>query len=244
MDQILDELGEKWQYLSNEEQMALAQTVGGVRQYTQLIALMNNYKEFKSNVDIAAGSEGTLQQQQNIFAESWEAASKRVKAAYESIYQDLLSDKAFIKLTDELAELLKVLDNIIDRMGGLKGVLTQLAPILLNTFNKQITEGLRNTAYSLQMMVPGQRGRVEAQRNKLVDEQLQKASSSLGIDKQTLKEDIELQRKFNKATEGLDEEQQKILNAVKEQYDIREQEYELILKQTQAEKDQAANKKA
>lgn len=42
MDRILDELGSKWETLGNAEQVALAQTIGGVRQYTQLISLMEN----------------------------------------------------------------------------------------------------------------------------------------------------------------------------------------------------------
>ena len=42
MDQILDELGAKWQNISKDQQVALAQTVGGARQYATLIALMDN----------------------------------------------------------------------------------------------------------------------------------------------------------------------------------------------------------
>jgi hypothetical protein len=34
MDTILDEMGSKWETLANDERMALAQTVAGVRQYT------------------------------------------------------------------------------------------------------------------------------------------------------------------------------------------------------------------
>ena len=34
MDSILDEMGEKWKTLAKDEQVALAQTVAGVRQYT------------------------------------------------------------------------------------------------------------------------------------------------------------------------------------------------------------------
>jgi len=60
MDQILDELGNKWQLLSRDQQVALAQTVAGTRQYTQLISLMENYETFKGNVNIASGAEGTL----------------------------------------------------------------------------------------------------------------------------------------------------------------------------------------
>lgn len=42
MDDILDEMGSKWQTLSRDQQTALAQTVAGTRQYTQLVALMDN----------------------------------------------------------------------------------------------------------------------------------------------------------------------------------------------------------
>ena len=42
MDTILDEIGAKWQTLAKDQQIALAQTVGGVRQYTNLVALFDN----------------------------------------------------------------------------------------------------------------------------------------------------------------------------------------------------------
>jgi TP901 family phage tail tape measure protein len=42
MDDILDEMGSKWQTLSKDQQVALAQTVAGTRQYTQLVSLMDN----------------------------------------------------------------------------------------------------------------------------------------------------------------------------------------------------------
>ena len=42
MDNILNEMGAKWQTLSKDQQVALAQNVAGIRQYSQLMALMNN----------------------------------------------------------------------------------------------------------------------------------------------------------------------------------------------------------
>ena len=42
MDTILEEIGARWQTLSRDQQIALAQTVGGVRQYANLIALFDN----------------------------------------------------------------------------------------------------------------------------------------------------------------------------------------------------------
>ena len=81
MDVILDELGNKWQSIDKDQQMALAQTVAGMRQYNNFIALLDNYETMKLNVEIAADSEGTLDEQASIYAESWEAASDRVRAA-------------------------------------------------------------------------------------------------------------------------------------------------------------------
>jgi len=74
MDDILEDLGEKWEQLSQAQKMALAQTVGGVRQYTNLIALMDNWDFMQENLATAKGAEGTLQKQADIYAESWEAA--------------------------------------------------------------------------------------------------------------------------------------------------------------------------
>jgi hypothetical protein len=46
----------------------LAQTVAGVRQYTQLVALMDNWDSFQENLAIAYDASGTLQEQADIYA--------------------------------------------------------------------------------------------------------------------------------------------------------------------------------
>jgi TP901 family phage tail tape measure protein len=116
MDTILDELGQRWGDLSDAQKTALAQTVGGVRQYTNLIALMDNWDFMQENLAVASGSEGTLQEQADIYAESWEAAQKRVKAALEAIYGELLDDKFFIELTNTLADVINKVDDVIQKI--------------------------------------------------------------------------------------------------------------------------------
>jgi TP901 family phage tail tape measure protein len=46
MDEILEDLGAKWQTLTRDQKVATAQTVAGVRQYNQLMALMDNWDFF------------------------------------------------------------------------------------------------------------------------------------------------------------------------------------------------------
>ena len=53
MDTILDEMGAKWGTLAKGQQVALAQTVAGVRQYNQLIALMDNFDFYQKNLSAA-----------------------------------------------------------------------------------------------------------------------------------------------------------------------------------------------
>jgi len=144
MDDILDETAAHWDTLTQAQKVAFAETVGGVRQYTNLIALMDNWDKMQTNVGIAANSEGTLQEQADIYAESWEAASKRLKAALESVYDDLLDDGAFISLTNGLTNVIKTVDGFIDSIGGLKTLLPMIGSILLSVFGSDLSASIDN----------------------------------------------------------------------------------------------------
>jgi hypothetical protein len=120
-----------------------------MRQYNNFIALMDNYKEFKVNVDIATDAEGTLQDQADIYAESWDAAKDRVTAAAEEIYNSLLKDETFISMFDGFAKILDFLDRIIDSAGGLGGILTMLSGALLRAFSGEAAAGLERMVVNM-----------------------------------------------------------------------------------------------
>ena len=142
MDQILNELGAKWQTLNKDQQVALAQTVGGVRQYVNLIALMDNWDTFQKNLTIAEDSEGTLDKQAQIYAESWEAARDRVKAAAEAIYQSLIDDDFFIGVDNFIEKNLNGINNLIKALGGLPGVLSVVGTAFFAIFGPQLSTAI------------------------------------------------------------------------------------------------------
>lgn len=149
MDRILDDTGGKWDTLNKDEQVALAQAVGGVRQYTQFIALMDNWDFMKENLETAKGATGELQKQADIFAESWEAARKNVKASAEGIYDSLVKDEFWIGLTNGFADGLKLVELFADSIGGLKGVLA-LATIAMNKLvGPKVAQSIRDVAYNI-----------------------------------------------------------------------------------------------
>lgn len=160
MDTILDEMGSKWNDLNSAQQTALAQTVAGVRQYTQLVALMENWDSgdsdsFQANLDTTATAEGALQEQADIYAESWEAAQDRVTAALEEIYNQLLDDDFFIGITDGFAGFLNIVSNTIDSLGGLSGVLTVASSVMFKMFGKDMATMIDNWAYNLKNKTQG-----------------------------------------------------------------------------------------
>ena len=163
MDDILSDLGEKWNsfdaegnpLISDDAKVALAQTVAGVRQYTQLIALMDNWDFMKENLETARNATGTLTEQQKIYEESWEAANKRLKASFESLYTDLVDDKFFIKFTDFLSDMVDGVDLFIDKIGGVKTLLLGFLSLIGQTLSSKIQPALDNAINNIQILVGG-----------------------------------------------------------------------------------------
>lgn len=154
MDDILDEIGSKWETLSKDQQVALAQTVAGVRQYTQFVALMDNWDFMGENLATAYGAEGTLEEQQKIYEESWEAARNRLQASMETLYDDLLKDDFFIWLTDALSDVVGLIDKIVDSMGGLTGLLPGLILLMNKLWGDKIISGISTVAYNIGGLIP------------------------------------------------------------------------------------------
>lgn len=136
MDEILDDLAERWKTLSNTQKVALAQTVGGVRQYNNLISLMDNYEYFQKLVQGSYDSGGYLDKQAKVFEESWQGATNHIRASIEKLYNILIDDKFIIRMTNLFAKIIDIVGTIIEKAGGLKTLL----PLLIS----YITVGIRD----------------------------------------------------------------------------------------------------
>ena len=166
MDDILDDIGQRWSELGEAERVALAQNVAGQRQYAQFMAIFENWDTFQENLSVANTANGTLQEQADIYAESWEASQKRVKAAMEGIYQSIIDDKFFIKANDFLSDNIKGVNNLIKVLGGLPGLLTYIGSLATTLFNHQIAEQLRTTILTLKSLTPSGRANIKEQQTK------------------------------------------------------------------------------
>ena len=151
MDSILSETAEKWKTLDKDQQVALAKGVAGLRQYTQFIALMDNWDFMEENLATANNSIGELSNQADIYAESWEASSARVKASLENIYQSLIDDEFFINLNNTIAKIVDTFGLFIDSVGGVKGVLLLLGSVLTKVFGTQMAASINNAVQNFRV---------------------------------------------------------------------------------------------
>ena len=148
-DIIIAELGSKWDTLNRAQQTALAQTVAGTRQYAHLMSLMNNYDEFLVNVERSQNADGALNKAADIYADSWEAAKARVKAATEGIYDSLI-DRDFMKgYNNVLADVLTGVEQLIDGVGGLGGVITSVGSFVLSLVAHKVQPAIQGLALNI-----------------------------------------------------------------------------------------------
>lgn len=171
MNSILDEMMDKWDGMSRAQQVALAQTVAGVRQYTQLVNLMENKDYFRELVGVAENSEGTLQLQADIYAKSWEGARKRVQAAAEGIYDSLIDEEFFKDVDNVVTVVLNGINATIKGLGGVKGVISNISALILNIYKKDITSGLNNFGTMLKNLTPQGQASIEARRQEALEQQ-------------------------------------------------------------------------
>lgn len=152
MDTILNDLASRWETLTAAQKMALAQTVAGVRQYTVLISLMDNWDSMKNNLNVAANAKGELQAQQDIYDQSWAAAKKRLKSTTEEVYNNLIDEQFLIKLTDLETSFTKSFGALLSGLGGVKAILPAIGSLLMGTFGNNFTRILEHSIEKVKML--------------------------------------------------------------------------------------------
>lgn len=219
MDEILDNLGSKWNTLAQDQKIALAETVAGVRQWTQLIALMDHWDFFKENLAMAQDADGALEQQAEIYAESWEAARDRTKAAAEDIYDSLINPDFYIKVDDLITPLLSGTADVIDAMGGMNGVLAASVLLINKVYGDKIAESLRESAVQVGFLTNQEQARARA-----LQQQAAILAQSISIEKMGVEgparealditqKQVELRGLVNSKIDELNERQKSVLQA-------------------------------
>ena len=103
MEDVLDELGKKWNTFSSVQKSAIATQLAGTRQQNKIITLLNNYTEATKLATVATESEGEAMNKMNIYTESIAGKIETVRAKLSEVKQKILSSDA-VKMVIDIAD--------------------------------------------------------------------------------------------------------------------------------------------
>lgn len=126
---ILDELAEKWDTLTETQQAAIAEAVAGKRQANVLMALMGDWPSYKKMLDEYQNAAGTAAEENEIYMDSWEAKTKQVSAAWNELIASIVDTDAIKGALDVVISALGTVEKILQSpiiqgtLGILNGIL-------------------------------------------------------------------------------------------------------------------------
>lgn len=192
-----------------------------VRQYNQLVSLMDNWSYFKENLAVAQNSDGELNRQAEIYAESWEAARNRVRAAAEELYSSLINDETFIKITNGIGKIIEAVSSLTQGLGGLSTII----PGLILGFNKLFGDKVIASISNMRDVLwynssKGQQSRTDLQNQIIETSNTLTQNSQTNTDKIALeyrKQQLELESKIASKSSQMNDDQVLALQIQKEQ---------------------------
>lgn len=148
MGEVIEEVGNNWNNFSREQQIALAQTMAGTRQYNNLIALFDSWEMYEDALDSSKNSAGELQKQQDIYMESTEAYLQKLATEAEETYDILFDDSAIKTMTSSLTGLLNIFNSLLSGVGGGLNAFAFLGTGATNIFSSQIGQSIAQFKYN------------------------------------------------------------------------------------------------
>ena len=265
MGDVIEEIGGKWNDLTREQQVSLAQIAGGKYQYARFLSLFDNWDQYVKALETARNAEGALQEQQDIYMDSTIAHLNTLKAAKENIFQSLADTDSINDLIDGLTSAANIVASFVDSIGGGGQILKDLGAIGISVFSNQIAKSINTTITNFEtarnnanqfkqslleiqkwqgipglnettkqilnnkqqivqlakVMSPEQFSGAQNTLDKITQNlsQVGKLSQQYIILKKATLEIVESQNSFNKAMEGNQVQQQKIIDMLKKQQD-------------------------
>jgi len=147
VSEIIDELGNKWQNLSKEQQQNTLINVAGTYQQNRLSALMNNWSMAISANETALNSQGSAMREQEKYNQSLEGRLNRLDTAWTSFSKTIGDTIVY----DSIVVVTKALETMTDKGNSVVSTIGLLPPLfgtaytavfLLNTGFRTLTIGM------------------------------------------------------------------------------------------------------
>ncbi|MGN1279010.1 MAG: phage tail tape measure protein, partial [Candidatus Onthovivens sp.] len=139
-EEVLDELGKKWDVLNSNQQAAVAKALAGTRQQSRLIAMMTDYERVIELQQISERSAGATLAQMETYLEGMDAALNKVNVAWESIVTNLVNNEFIISLVNGFSSVLNIIGRIFSTTSTLAPVMALMVMYATSLGAKKLEE--------------------------------------------------------------------------------------------------------
>jgi len=133
--QILDELSQHWQDLTDAEQAAITELVAGKRQGNIMSSLMNNFEIAREALEASEESAGSALAEHERAMQGIEARLNRLTASFEEFSQAFMNTDGVKNVIDTFTGFLSILTKIVQTFGSFPAVIGVAAGALSATKN-------------------------------------------------------------------------------------------------------------
>lgn len=151
MGEVMEEIGNKWSTMTQEQKIYLAQTMAGQRQYSNLMALFDNFDKYESALNTAQNAEGKLQEQQDVYMDRLSTHVQQLTTATEHMWMGLVDTNGFKDVIDGLTTIVEKVDKLFQSIGGGKNLLQSLIPIVMSLTSKTVASGINTMIMNSQL---------------------------------------------------------------------------------------------
>ena len=221
--EVFEEIGAKWQGMSREQQVYLAQTMAGQRQMNNLIALFDNWTKYSDMLNVSLEAQGTLDQKNNIYLESTAAHLKELSTEAERTYDIMFDQDTVNGWTDAFSFVLKGFNDFIQGLGGGGKALLYFGSLAANVFNKQIASGVQNAVNNVKVLIANLQG-INLKNQFAKENALQvNAMAGINVGDNALNQQIALAKDYLSVQQGLTVEQQRQYIEIQKQIGLEQQ---------------------
>lgn len=162
---IIEDMGNSWQTMTTNQKVSIAQLVAGKRQYTQLMALFENWDKYQENMVTSSKARGTLDRQNEKAMQSINKELEELKGVASDFWNKIFDKDTVVGLIDFLTDAIVGFENFIDSIGGFGPLLKQIGAIFMRVFSSQISGSLRSVKDNF-MILMGQGDKLQQKANK------------------------------------------------------------------------------
>ena len=121
--QIMDELSQKWENLTDIQQASITELMAGKHQGNVMSSLMSNFETARKALDTSLNSSGSAMAEHAKWSESLEARLLKLKATWQSLAQSFMTSD-FLKVgLDAITGFVDIVEKLIDTLGTIPTLL-------------------------------------------------------------------------------------------------------------------------